>query len=377
MTKLAVPSKTSPSAKTKTLPESERDGFYDGPDPITWLHIVGTALFFALPRKRTITVGSSSASDVVVKAPYVSRRHCTLTRLYDGIRIEDHSKNGTWIDHRAASERPREVHPGGTFTAGGVTFVALNDEMRARFSTLSEILDWEDDEPLARPLHGWPSPSNVIVWGSGADPLLVIGPRGCGQQRLVEAIHAISPMRERALVSVDEIPADRGGQKDLLLRAQKATLVVSIGDDIQPIDPAFGSMLFSPSYRVRVLVCAPSFDRAQKALGSQHACMRRIELRPLAFRTDQLGRILDHQLEQVGSPLRFEQLTATNRNALMTCEWRRNLDDLQIAAQRLAAIERTGSLRKAAVAVGIKHFNVMQKWYSDTMRLKLPLKSSR
>ena len=105
--------------------------------------------------------------------------------------------------------------------------------------------------------------------------------------------------------------------------------------------------------------------------------MRRIELRPLAFRTDQLVRILDRRLEEDGSTPRFDQLTKANREALMNCEWRRNLDDLRVAGQRLAAVHQAPSLRKAAAALGIKNFNVMQKWFSDTMKLSLPLTKDR
>jgi len=365
--------KTAPSLKTKTQPDAERDGFYEGPDPITWLHIVGTAVFLELPRKKAVTLGSSSKNDIVIKAPYISRRHCTLTRLYDGVRVDDHSKNGTWVNHRSAREAPKEVSPGQTFVAGRVSFLALNDEMHASFPILSEILDWEEADPFTPFEPGWPMPSNVVVWGAGTDHLLVLGPRGCGQEQLAETIHAISPMRDRKIVWANSLPRDRAGQKDLLLRAQKTTLVLTIDDKTAASERGFVSMVFSPSYRIRVLVCAPSIDRVQAVLGAEYTSMRRVELRALAFRTDQLVRIFDRRLEEIGSPLRFDQLTKVNRDALMRCEWRRNLDDLRVAAQRLDAVERTGSLRKAALALGIKNFNVMQNWYTDTMKLTLPL----
>lgn len=365
------------SPKTKTQPEGERDGFFEGPDPITWLHIVGTNLFLELPRKKTSTLGSSTKNDVVMKAPFISRRHCTLTRLFDGLRVEDHSKNGTWVEHRLAKEATRDVRPGGTFTAGGITFLALNDAMHAAFPVLSDILDLEDDDPFTTSEPGWPRPSNVIVWAAGLDHLLILGPRGCGQEKLVDTIHAISPMRARDSVRVDSFPRDRTGQRELLLRAQKTTLIVSIDDDTPEIDRTFASMLFSPSYRIRVLVIAPSFERAHKVLGADLTAMRRIELRPLAFRTDQLARLLDRQLEEFGSPLRFEQLTKANQEALAMCEWRKNLDDLRTTAQRLAALQPARSLRQATTALGIKNFNVMQKWFSDTMKLTLPLTPDR
>jgi hypothetical protein len=372
MTRASVSARTT-ALKTKTQPEGERDVFFEGPDPITWLHIIGTAHFLAVPRKKTCTLGSSSKNDIVIKSPYISRRHCTLTRLYDGMRVEDQSKNGTFVDHRRALEETRDVRPGARFNAGGITFLALNDAMHAAFPRLSEILDWEDGAAFSSREPAWPTPSGVIVWGSGTDHLLILGPRGCGQDRLTETIHGISPMRDKPVVRVAAVPADRAGQRELLLRAQKSTLVLAIGDDTPTIDSAFASMLFSPSYRIRVLVCAPSVDRAADVLGREHAAMRRIELRPLAFRTDQLVRILDTLLAEVGTPLRFEKLTKSNQQALVACEWKRNLDDLHTAAARLAAIHSAGSLRQSVGVLGIKNFNVLQKWFTDTMKLTLPL----
>ena len=313
----------------------------------------------------------------MIKLPYISRRHCTVTRQYDGIRVHDESKNGTFVEHRRALEEEREVRPGGTFKAGGITFLALNAVMYEVFPTLSEILDWEDGAAFSPHEVNWPTPSGVIMWGSGTDHLLVTGPRGCGHDRLAEAVHRISLVRDREIVKIDAVPPERAAQRDLLMRAQKSTLVFTVGDDTPELDAAFASMLFSPSYRIRVIVCAPSADRAASVLGREHAAMRRIELRPLAFRTDQLGRLLDDLFAKAGSPLRFEKLTKANQQALLACDWRRNLDELHTAAERLAAILAAGSLRQAAVALKIKNFNVLQKWFTDTMKLSLPLLGGR
>jgi energy-coupling factor transporter ATP-binding protein EcfA2 len=363
--------------KTKTQPDSERDGFYEGPDPITWLHVVGTGLSFKVPRKKTCTLGASPKNDIVVQTPYMSGHHCTLTRLYDGLSVEDHSKNGTWVDHRAAKDSPREVRPGGTFVADRITFLALNDSMHAAFPTLSDILGWEEGEPFTPAESAWPTPSSVTIWASGTENLLITGPRGCGQERLAETIHAISPMRDKKCLVVESVPVDRAAQRDLLVQAQKTTVVLVVDAKTKLLDATFASMLFSPSYRIRVLVSAPSFDAALKVLGPKSSVMRRVDLRPLAFRPDQLPRVLDRELEKIGSPLRFDQLTKHNREVLLKNEWRRNLDDVVLAAPKLAEVHRTGKLRQAALALGIKNFNNLQSWFSVTMKLELPLAVER
>ena len=117
--------------KTKTLPEDQHDGFFEGPDPVTWIHIAGTVHQFELPKgRKRITVGSAPDCDIVVPSEYISRHHCTLERHYDGIRVIDHSKNGTYIDGRRVGES-RDRRAGEVFDAGGgISFLALNDEMR-------------------------------------------------------------------------------------------------------------------------------------------------------------------------------------------------------------------------------------------------------
>jgi hypothetical protein len=86
-------------------------------------------------------------------------------------------------------------------------------------------------------------------------------------------------------VIAEAMPTTVPLQRDLLMRAQKSTLVIMIDDEMPAIDASFRSMLFSPAYRIRVLVCARSLDRAQRVLGAENMCQHRIDLRPLAFRS--------------------------------------------------------------------------------------------
>lgn len=373
MTKPSRASKEgSPPMKTKTLPEERSDGLFQGPDPVTWIHIAGTAHHFELPPNlRRITIGSSSDCDIVVPSEYMSRQHCTIERRFDCIRIHDHSKNGTFVADRRVLEEPKDVRPGEMFAAGGVTFLALNDEMRRAYPILSDILDWELETSLVPIDTGWPTPSQVIRLASGNDHLLIAGDRGCDQERLARAIHSISPMRKRGLVWITSVPKDRGEQKELLVRASRTTLVLTIDDKMPVMDEAFRTSLFSTSYRIRVLVIASS-TRAIEVLGPEHSRMRRIDLRPLAFRSAQLGRLLDRQLEARGSGLRFAQLSEANRKALLAYEWRHNFDDLRLAADRLAAIARAGSLRKAAMDLGVDR-STLQHWFTNSLGLSLPL----
>ncbi len=360
--------------QTKTLPEATSDAWFEGPDPVTWIHIFGTAHQYELPRNvKVVTVGASTECDVVINSPYVSRLHCTLERRYDCLRVEDRSKNGTFVDDRRMTEA-KEVRPGETFAvAGGITFLALNDAMHAAYPILSDIIGWEQQHALIPADSRWPTPSKVIVWGAGSDHILITGERGCGQERLVRAIHSISPMRAREVVWVDRVPDDRAQQKDLLLRASRSTLALKLDERTPVMDEAFRTSLFSTSYRIRVLVDASSLARVHAVLGPDHALVRRVELRPLARRTDQIERLLDRELAARGSMLRAAQLTGKNRSALSSCEWRGNFEALRLAAERLDALARTGSVRSAASALGVP-YSTLQKWLANTIGITLPLR---
>jgi hypothetical protein len=188
MTKRTSKAKEPPtmSMKTKTVPEDQRDGFFEGPDPITWIHIPGTVHQFELPKKQEITVGRSPECDIVVPSPFISNHHCTLERRFEGLRIHDHSKNGVWIDGRRIEER--DVRAGEMFAAGGgLSFIALNDEMRRVYPLLSDLLDWETETSATPPAQThWPTPCQVIRIASGLEHLMISGDRGCDQDRLAE-----------------------------------------------------------------------------------------------------------------------------------------------------------------------------------------------
>lgn len=361
--------------KTKTLPEGRKDGLFEGTDPVTWVHIAGTAHHFALPvHLQRVTVGSSNECDIVVPSEYMSRQHCTLERRFDCVRIHDHSKNGTYVADRRVLGEPKDVRPGEMFAAGGVTFLALNDQMRRAYPVLCEILDWEQETSLVPIDPGWPTPSQVIQLASGNDHILIAGERGCSQRELAQAIHSISPVRNREIVWINEIPRDRAEQKSLLVRASRTTLVLEIGDGMPIIDEAFRTSLFSTSYRIRVLVVA-SVRRATEVLGPEHSRMRRIDLRPVAFRSAQLERLLDRQFELNGSAVRCAKLSERNRKALVAHDWPHNLDDVRLAAGRLRVIAAEPSLRKAAATLEVDR-STLQHWFTNTMGLSLPLTSS-
>lgn len=68
-----------------------------------------------------LVIGRSQRCDVVVKAPYVSRRHCQVW-LDDGrVMIKDlGSSNGTWIGKIQVDDKPIHLAPSRTVLLGGM-----------------------------------------------------------------------------------------------------------------------------------------------------------------------------------------------------------------------------------------------------------------
>jgi DNA-binding NtrC family response regulator len=212
----------------------------------------------------------------------------------------------------------------------------------------------------------------VLVYAMRTSNILITGETGCEQAQLARTIHETSLLRGRPLVERAEIPEERQAQREILDRAARTTLVLTIEKATPVMDAAFASMVFSPEFHVRVIVIAPSFEKARVVCGERAvSTMHRISLRPLVDRRDMIPRLLDRMFEQSGSPMRFVDLTKENQAALQRHTWPRNLSELRFAAERLAVIAREGSLRKASEALK-RHHKSLQEW-ADSIGLETPL----
>ncbi len=343
------------SPKTKTLPESQRGAWFDGVDPVTLLGIYGTTQMFELPlRAKRFTLGSDPTCDVPVVSGFLSNNHCTLERRASKLRVHDlGSKNGTFYNGRR--EKVFDIRPGETFIAGGVRFVALNEEMRAAFPTLVEVLGGDDEQTLAPREHAAsPSPSEVVIAATQFRNVLITGEPGCDHARLARALHAMSLMRARTIVEIDRVPDERMRQREIIDRAARSTLVIALGPDSPVMDAAFASMIFSTSYHIRVIAHAPSVAKAASVFGPDYVRdMQVITLQPLARRRHMILPLLDRLLEQRGADVRTANLTPSNQGGLQAADWPGNFDDLRRAADLLTALAREGSLRKTADALGV------------------------
>ena len=361
--------------KTRTLPETQRGIWFDDPDVVTMLRVYGSDTEFDLPRTgKTFTLGSSPERDIAIPGGYLSSLHCVIERRGHGLRVHDQgSHNGTFFDGRR--ESVFDLRPGATFTAASIRFLALNDEMRAAYPTLADLLGGEDEHAFHSAAAG--SPSDLIIAATGGTNLLITGEAGSDHDRLARTIHEISLLRTRPIVELDldAVPTDRAQQRALLDRASRSTLVLTIGMKTPVLDATFASMMFSSAFHVRVIAIAPLVSKANDVLGEVNVrAMLNVALRPLVQRPGAILRLLDRMFAARETPLRVSELTAANRTALQGHGWPGNVAELRLAADRLVAIAREGSLLKASKALGVSN-STLHYWFTQA-GLSLPLGGS-
>ncbi len=372
------PGATNGPPKTRTLPEGLQGAFFDGPDVATMLQLYDTDVTFELPRtQRTFTLGSDPKNDIAVRDEFVSGTHCLIERRGPGLRVTDqHTHNGTLFDGRKIDVF--DPRPGDTFKVGRIRMLVLNDEMRAGISVLGDILGSPDEATLRPSDVRSPSVSDVVVAAKEGANILIVGEPGCDQEILAATIHGMSLRRRRDLVQMDGEPADRAAQRAVLDGASRSTLVVTIDPKAPVMDSTFVSMLFDPTYHIRMIVVAPSVAKTREVLGEAAiSTMRQVPLMPLAQRPGSIPRLLDRMLGERATPLRFSDITAANQAALLAHDWHvqnapKNMAALRVAADRFPTIAVAPSLRQAAEQLGVSRSG-LQAWFSDQIGLSWPL----
>ena len=147
----------------------------------------------------------------------VSRLHVVMQRRGRGLWVVDQtSLNGTFVNDSRASEF--QIEAGQAFRVANVTMFALDDHVVAL------------RPPLARGigLRAHAQIDDAMLAATAPAPLLLLGPRGCEQAAIAEAIHRASPRRPHAFVAIQPPLATLAEQAAVLRHASHGTAFLDL-----------------------------------------------------------------------------------------------------------------------------------------------------
>jgi len=318
---------------------------------VTQLRVCGrNARLLLSTAKRRFTLGVSRPPevDLTLDGDGVSRLHAILTRNGAKLRVRDHgSTNGTF--YRDRRDPDFEVGAGEAFCiTQRIRLLALDEDL----VNLRETLQW------AIGLHADAAVDHALEAIARNGPLLLVGPKGCDQRALAEAIHASSPRAARDLVIAPPVFATRQEEVATLAHAARGSLYLDLTDTTQSLSGHFVAGLASGA--TRPIIVVRDRQHAAQCLDSYAHGLDSITLPALAGRRDDIPRMLAALLNQESArraapaALPLSALGPENLDGIKAYDWGGNIEELrQRAVPRLYALLTNGvKLKPASVALG-------------------------
>jgi two-component system, NtrC family, response regulator GlrR len=364
-----------PDVRTLTVPEGSEAA---AEAPVIALRERERGIHHALPAAQaSFTIGTKPECDVVLDNAYVSKVHCMCERRGPGLRVRDHgSRNGTFIE--GARLVDGEVIPGRRLiVAGGsgVSLLAMNEVMLIAEPLVTDVLGTHAHRAIDDLFSVARGPFSLSADPSHTDNVAILGEPGCDQDALVDVIHRLSRRNTMPLVRLTELPYAYSAQRELVEAIDRGTLVLTVSEETPQVDRVARELLFGAACRTRVVVVAPSASVAARVVGVEAlARMHVVEVPPLRTRGADIDRLVDRELARRGAELRFVHLTAANQTALRSYAWPGNLPKLRAVVEWVLAAITSGSVRRAAEAVGAKR-STFQGWLAE-VPLKAPFVST-
>lgn len=220
-----------------------------------WLRVSGVDIPI---RAGVYVIGRSTACEVVLHSPNVSRRHARLVVTEHALTLEDlGSQNGVFVLGRALPPGPQPLEAGTGFALGGVELAmvtaeprrSLRDE-RVTLSSAEQLAGWEDE------------PS--VVSTSQADALEMVGPLVDKALREGRTSDADSMLHAHLMNVVESLRHRRYVRDETVRRAARYAL--------QLADATRRGRWIDYALEVLTIVRMPLDDATSKAL--QGAAMR-------------------------------------------------------------------------------------------------------
>lgn len=322
-------------------------------DQLVRLRIWGTERWYPMPTgaDATLTIGAASTCAVQLVDPsgWLSRQHARLER--DGgswIARDLGSKNGTHLD---GVRRPKSVlHPGAELGLGAITLVAESPRLIALRGYLARLLGWGPERGEAVDL----AVRAVRLAATRRAPLALFGDGDLVP--IARGLHRYALGDDRPFVLCDprrkagELPAPPSYRTGLpALRAAEGGSMVVLRKRL-PIDyhlviPA----LLTSSTRVQLIATGPR-PRLPTTPGPTS-----IEVPLLSSRPAEVARIIDEYAHDAAVSLGVATPFPAIDHAWVLARSASSLVEIEKGTARLVALRATGSVARAAAALGLAH----------------------
>ncbi len=230
----------------------------------------------------TLTIGKSSAAGLTLTDPSVSRLHCELQRMPDGIHFRDlASKNGSWLE---GCRLQRGVLRGGTRIRLGSTTV----EVRTKRQRLQRAV-WHGGQQLGSLIGASASMHRLFTLiarvAAGESSLLITGESGTGKEEVARSIHQASGRKSGPFVVVDGASLSRTLADLELFGHQRGAFTGADVERAGAFERAHGGTIFLDEVGELPLDVQPKLlrvleDRSVQRLGD--ATRRPVDVRVLA-----------------------------------------------------------------------------------------------
>ena len=332
-------------------------------DPLISLRELGSDRTYALPvPAKPDDAGSwdlgTDAERCTIELPdggrRISRIHARLHNHEEEWRIQNLSKNGTWIG--GARITRADLAPGIEIEVGGLTLIAESRQLRDLRALLRRLIGWRDDRTLEvdaalRSLRDAATLRlSLVLCGEG--PL----------HGLAQRFHDTTLGADRPFV------IHKPGEP--ILEEAAAADTGTLFFDVAALPRDFNQVIAEqrrPGSRLRLVIGAPTASRARTAAMALGR-IGRIDLPPLTSRGDELFQVMEEyaveealRLEVPRVPMRQDDLDALYAHGFD------GIEDLQLSMKRLVAIRRLGVTRGAA-RLDLTH-GALSKW---ALRRNLP-----
>ena len=328
--------------------------------PIVELRVVDGELAFDLTGRPDVfhvgrevsggeRAGGDRSADVIVPARFrqTSLRHARIERDGDRLHVTDlGSTNGLELGGR----RLREgwLYAGDVLKLGTLRLIALDARLQLLVPHLAWVLGAGRHAAIAGALAAIAAP----------EPLVLLGPPGCDQERLAWTLHDTSPWSGYPFVK-GTVPGLAAAPPPT---SPHGTMFVDlVGPGRLATDEA--RRLFDLRRGMRPVVAALSTRQIDQVLGGRMIGARAIELPPLATRAAEIPQLLGRLLAEAGVPGGLAGLTDVERRALAARAWPGNLEELRAAAAHLAPYLTWGGVARAA-----PHTGLTRQGYAKTLR---------